>query len=65
MVKTNEATKLKRGMIIYINFDPSAGAEIQQRCPAVVVSNDILSETSPFLFRMALLMVKTILYTSN
>ena len=48
MVKTNEATKLKRGSIIYINFDPLAGAEIQKRRPAVVVSNDILSETSPF-----------------
>lgn len=48
MVKTYEATKLKRGSIIYINFDPSAGAEIQKRRPAVVVSNDILSETSPF-----------------
>ena len=48
MVKTNEATKLKRGSIIYINFDPSAGAEIQKRCPAVVISNNILSETSPW-----------------
>lgn len=48
MVKTNAATKLKRGSIIYINFDPSAGAEIQKRRPAVVVNNDILSETSPF-----------------
>lgn len=45
MVKEN---KLKRGSIIYINFDPSAGAEIQKRRPAVVVSNDILSQTSPF-----------------
>ena len=48
MVKTNEATKLKRGSIIYINFDPSAGAETPKRCPAVVISNNILSETSPF-----------------
>nr|WP_318531740.1 type II toxin-antitoxin system PemK/MazF family toxin [Limosilactobacillus reuteri] len=33
---------------MYINFDPSAGAEIQKSRPAVVVSNDTLSETSPF-----------------
>ena len=44
----NEATKLKGESIIYIDFDPSAGAEIQKRRPAVVVSTDILSETSPF-----------------
>lgn len=48
MVNTNEAIKPKRGSIIYINFDPSAGVEIQKRRSAVVVSNDILSETSPF-----------------
>lgn len=40
--------QLQRGSIIYINFDPSAGAEIQKRRPAVVVSNNILAETSPF-----------------
>ncbi|WP_338013345.1 type II toxin-antitoxin system PemK/MazF family toxin [Limosilactobacillus reuteri] len=34
--------------MIYINFNPSAGAEIPKRCPAGVISNDILSETSPF-----------------
>ena len=48
MVKTNEVTKLKRESIIYINFDSSAGAEIQKRRLVVVVSNDILSETPPF-----------------
>lgn len=36
------------GSIIYINFDPSIGAEIQKRRPAVVISNDILAKTSPF-----------------
>lgn len=40
--------KLRQGSIIYIDFDPSAGAEIQKRRPAVVVSNDLLAETSPF-----------------
>ena len=38
----------KCGSIIYIDFDPSAGAEIQNHRPAVVVSNDILAKTSPF-----------------
>lgn len=36
------------GSIIYIDFDPSVGAEIQNRRPAVVVSNDMLAKTSPF-----------------
>ena len=38
------------GNIIYINFDPSTGAEIQKRRPAAVVSNDILMKTSPFVW---------------
>lgn len=38
------------GNIIYINFDPSTGAKIQKRRPAVVVSNDILMKTSPFVW---------------
>ena len=37
----------KNGEIIYIDFDPSAGAEIQKRKPAVVVSNNQLMATSP------------------
>lgn len=36
------------GSIIYIGFDPSVGSEIQKRRPAVVVSNNILAQTSPF-----------------
>lgn len=43
-----EENKLERGSIVYINFDPSAGAEIQKRRPALVISNDLLSKTSPF-----------------
>lgn len=42
--------KPKSGSIIYINFDPSVGAEIQKRRPAVVISNDILADTSPFVW---------------
>jgi mRNA interferase MazF len=37
----------KSGEIIYIDFDPSAGAEIQKRRPAVVVSNNQLMATFP------------------
>lgn len=40
----------KNGEIIYIDFDPSAGAEIQKRRPAVVVSNNQLMATSPFVW---------------
>jgi len=40
----------KNGEIIYINFDPSAGSEIQKRRPAVVVSNNKLMATSPFVW---------------
>lgn len=40
----------KNGEIIYINFDPSAGAEIQKRRPAVVVSGNLLMATSPFVW---------------
>ena len=37
-----------KGSIIYINFDPSTGAEIQKRRPAVVVSNDMIMKTYTF-----------------
>lgn len=42
--------KPQSGDIIFINFDPSIGAEIQKRRPAVVISNDILADTSPFVW---------------
>ncbi|PTM23665.1 type II toxin-antitoxin system PemK/MazF family toxin [Lactobacillus sp. PFC-70] len=40
----------KNGDIIYIDFDPSARVEIQKRRPAVVVSNNQLMMTSPFVW---------------
>lgn len=40
----------KNGDIIYIDFNPSAGVEIQKRRPAVVVSNNQLMMTSPFVW---------------
>ncbi|AEJ22902.1 hypothetical protein JC2156_00250 [Weissella koreensis KCTC 3621] len=42
--------KPKTGSIIYIDFDPSKGKEIQKKRPAVVVSNHILAMTSPFIW---------------
>ncbi|MCH9393880.1 type II toxin-antitoxin system PemK/MazF family toxin [Lactobacillus reuteri] len=36
------------GNIIYIDLDPSVGVEIQKRRPAVMISNDVLAQTSPF-----------------
>lgn len=42
--------KIRSGDIVYINFDPAAGSEIQKRRPAIVVSNDILMQTSPFVW---------------
>ncbi|MBM7616997.1 mRNA-degrading endonuclease toxin of MazEF toxin-antitoxin module [Weissella uvarum] len=38
----------RQGQIIYINFSPSAGHEIIKRRPAVVISNNIIMETSHF-----------------
>jgi len=38
----------KMGDIILINFDPSLGHEQKGQRPALVVSADILSKTSPF-----------------
>lgn len=32
--------KIKRGDVLWINFDPSLGTEIKKKRPAVVVSND-------------------------
>jgi mRNA interferase MazF len=31
---------MKRGEVWWVNFEPSAGGEIQKRRPAVIVSND-------------------------
>jgi len=39
----------KRGDIIYINFDPQAGFEIQKRRPALVLSPTIYNEKGKLL----------------
>lgn len=48
MVNENFNSEFHAGDLIYINFDPAVGAEIKKRRPAVIVSNDILLDTSRF-----------------
>jgi len=38
---------IKRGEVYLVNFDPTVGAEIRKRRPALVVSNDISNAHSP------------------
>jgi mRNA interferase MazF len=33
-------SRMKRGEVWWVNFEPSAGGEIKKRRPAVIVSND-------------------------
>ena len=40
-------TKLKRGMIIDVNLDPTLGSETGKIRPCVVVTNDIYNERVP------------------
>jgi len=38
---------IKRGDVVWVNFDPSVGAEATKIRPAVVVSNDVNNAHSP------------------
>lgn len=38
---------MKRGEIYWVNLDPTVGAEIKKRRPALVVSNDVNNQYSP------------------
>ena len=38
---------IERGEIWLVNFDPTAGAEVRKKRPAVVVSNDLNNELAP------------------
>lgn len=38
----------ERGDIVYIDFDPASGREIQKRRPALVVSSQLLSRQTGF-----------------
>lgn len=40
----------KNGSIVYIDFNPSIGSEIQKCRPAVVISNEMLMKTSRFVW---------------
>lgn len=37
----------KRGAVYLVNFDPTVGAEIKKRRPALVIQNDFGNEHSP------------------
>jgi len=45
---SNEKYVPKKQDIVYIDFDPSTGREINKRRPAVVVSNQLYSEKTGF-----------------
>jgi mRNA interferase MazF len=38
---------IRRGDVWLVNFDPTMGAEVRKRRPAVVVSNDLNNELAP------------------
>lgn len=40
-------TKLKRGMVIDINLDPTQGSEAGKTRPCVIVTNDVYNERVP------------------
>src|ERR1700722_10346883 len=39
--------KLRRGMVVYLNLDPSVGSETGKVRPCVVVTNDLYNERVP------------------
>ena len=46
--RSNDPYVPKKQDIVYIDFDPSAGREINKRRPAVVVSNQLYSQKTGF-----------------
>ena len=38
---------IRRGEVYWVNLDPTVGAEIRKRRPALVVSNDVNNQHSP------------------
>lgn len=45
---SNNGYTPKQGDIVYIDFDPSTGREIQKRRPALVISSSIFNDRSGF-----------------
>ncbi|NQT56535.1 MAG: type II toxin-antitoxin system PemK/MazF family toxin [Desulfobacteraceae bacterium] len=42
-------TRLKRGMIIYVNLDPTLGSETGKIRPCIIVTNDVYNERVPII----------------
>ena len=47
MARKSEVAPPKRGEVDLVDFDPTIGAEIRKRCPALVIQNDIDNRHSP------------------
>jgi len=47
MGKPKEIAAPKRGDVVVVDFDPTIGAEIRKRRPALVIQNDIDNRYSP------------------
>ena len=43
---TGRGSRLRRGAIFWVEFDPGGGGEIRKRRPAIVVSNDSANQIS-------------------
>ena len=54
MGRQGEVAPPKRGEVVVVDFDPTIGAEIRKRRPAVVVQNDIDNRHSPITIVAAL-----------
>ncbi len=47
MAPKREVTAPRRGEVYLVSFDPTLGAEIKKRHPALILQNDIANRTSP------------------
>ena len=47
MARQSEVAPPKRGEVVLVDFDPTIGAEIRKRRPALVIQNDIDNRHSP------------------
>jgi mRNA interferase MazF len=56
---------MRRGDIVWVNFDPAQGAETTKRRPAVVVSNDGANRTAQRLGRGVITVVPVTTNTSR
>jgi len=47
MARKASVSRLRRGDVYLVNFDPTIGAEIKKTWPALVIQNDIANRHSP------------------